>query len=140
VIAAGSHLGSSNSPGHCRGQRSKSQNTHLVKPASTTSKTLFKSTGDVSDLFLIHIGRGTTHLPCFWNTLPVLNFAIFVMVACRVIWNNNRIGHTYFCCLLAPPVGFYYLATISYDFLCKCQNSVPSMNLAAHRTMYTPDN
>jgi hypothetical protein len=120
VIATVYHLmGSSYHPGHCRGRRSKSQNTHLVKLATTVSKTCSKSTGDASYLFLVHIGRGTTHLPCFWNTLPVLDFVIFVMEACRVICHDNKIRRTCSCCLLAPHVEVYYLAMIFHDCLSK---------------------
>ena len=123
-------LGSRYSPGHCQGQRSKRQNTHL-KLTSTASKTCFKSTKDVSDLFLEFQGRGATHLLCFWNTLLVLDFAIFILVACCVFCRDNRSGPHKFTKLLAPHVEFYYLATISHDFLCKCQNSEPSIHLAA---------
>ncbi len=97
VITGGNHFGSSYSPRHCRGRPSKSQNTHPVKQPSTASKTCFKSTKDVSDPFLIHQGRGTTHLSCFWNTLLVLDFAIFVIVACRLIRRDNTIIRTSFC-------------------------------------------
>ncbi len=131
VITAGNHLGSRYSPGHCRGQWSKSQNTYLVKLTSTASKTCFKSTKDVSDLFLVHQGRGTMHLLCFWNTLVVLDFAIFIIVACRVFFRDNRSGPRKFCKLLAPHVEFYYLATISMISYVKCLHSVPRINLAA---------
>ena len=95
VITAGNHFGSSYSPRHCRGRPSKSQNTHPVKQPSTASKTCFKSTTDVSDLYLDVQGRGPTHLSCFWNTLLVLDFAIFVIVACPLV-EVNALRH-WFC-------------------------------------------
>jgi hypothetical protein len=113
------HLGSSYHSHHCWGRQSKSQNTHLVKLASTVSKTWSKCTRDALYLFLMHTGRGMTHLLCFWNTLPVFNFAIFVMVACRVFCRDNRIGRIYYCCLLAPHVEVYYVAMVAHDSLCK---------------------
>jgi hypothetical protein len=119
VISAGNHFGSSYSPRHCRGQPSNSPNTHPAKQPSTASKTCMKSTKDVSGLFLVHQGRGTTHLSCFWNTLLVLNFDILVIVACHLILRDNAICRTSFCIFLAPHVEFYYFATISHDFLCK---------------------
>jgi hypothetical protein len=112
-------MGSSYSPRHSQGQRSKSKTTHPVKQPSAARKKCFKSTGDVSDLFLVHQGRGTTHLPCFWNTLVVLDFVIFVIVACRLILRDNRNSADKFLCLSAPHVEFYDLATILTDFLCK---------------------
>jgi hypothetical protein len=72
-----------------------------------------KSTRDASYLFLVHIGSGTTDLSCFWSTLPVLDFDICAMVACRVLCNDNRIGSAYSWGLLAPHVEIYYLARIS---------------------------
>ncbi len=59
------------------------------------------------------IGSGTTDLSCFWSTLPVLDFVICAMVACRVFCNDNRIGSAYSWGLLAPHVEIYYLARIS---------------------------
>jgi hypothetical protein len=103
VIATVKHLGSSYRPGHCWRRQSKSPNTHLVKLVTTVSNTESKSTRDASYLFLVYIlGRGTTYLSRFWNTLPALDFTIFVKVACRVFRRDNRTGHTYSCCLLAP--------------------------------------
>jgi hypothetical protein len=53
------------------------------------------------------------HLLCFWSTLPVLDLAISVMVACREICRDNKISRTCSCCLLAPLVEIYYLAMLS---------------------------
>ncbi len=66
-----------------------------------------------------HIGRGTAYLSWFWNTLPVLDFTIFVMVACRVFCHDNKIRRTYSCSLLGTHVEVYNLAMISHDFLSK---------------------
>jgi hypothetical protein len=119
VIATANHLGSSCRPGHCRRQRSKSPKTHLGKLASTVSKTCSKSTRDASYPFLVHTGRGLTHLSCFWSTLPVLDLAISVMVACLEICRYNKIRRNYSWGILAPHVEIYYLAMIFHDFLSK---------------------